>query len=71
MPPKSFRRANSTFVVPLASKETPPHRSRRHVHPPRKPTPPTELEKQRIRRVEKAERDERMDIGFCLSPVKA
>jgi hypothetical protein len=58
-PTKVFRRFSSSFFFPPIKKTV------KYVqHPPR------ELEKQRIKRSEKAERDEYMDIGLCLGSVK-
>lgn len=71
MPTPTFRRCNATFVIPPipAARPKQPKFIKRE---PRKwqTVSPEELEKQRLRRIEKAERDERMDIGFCLTPVK-
>lgn len=67
MPPRIFRRDAST-----AAREKPGHLRQppRHRHRPQVRVPPAELEKQRLRRVLKAERDERMDISMSLTPVK-
>lgn len=65
MPPRIFRRDAST-----AAREK-PGRLRQLPRPRRQPqVSPAELEKQRLRRILKAERDERMDISMSLTPVK-
>lgn len=67
MPPRIFRRDAST-----AAREKPGHLRQlpRHRHRPQVSVSPAELEKQRLRRILKAERDERMDISMSLTPVK-
>jgi hypothetical protein len=69
---KSFRRHNSTFVLPINPAINVPKKGKPHEKKERKrpQVPPKEAARQRLRRIEKAERDERMDIGTCLSPVK-
>lgn len=59
MPTITFRRYSSTFFFPPIKRGKKPVK---HA--------PKELEKQRMKRAEKAERDEYMDIGLCLSTVK-
>jgi hypothetical protein len=72
MSAKLFRRHNSTFVLPIIPAGNVPKKSKPQEKKERKrPTiPPKEAARQRLRRIEKAERDERMDIGMCLSQVK-
>ena len=68
MPPRIFRRDASTVAREKPAHLRQPPRSR--VRLPAPPVSPAELEKQRLRRILKAERDERMDISMSLTPVK-
>jgi len=65
MPPRIFRREASTVA------RAKPGRVRQPSRPQSRPqVPPAELERQRLRRIAKAERDERMDISMSLTPAK-
>jgi hypothetical protein len=66
MPARIFRRKVLTATREELGRLHQPSRPRRIVPP----VLPAELERQRLRRIEKAERDERMDISMSLTPVK-
>jgi hypothetical protein len=68
MPPRIFRRDASTAAREKPGHLRQPPRPRHRTPVP--PVSPAELGKQRLRRILKAERDERMDISMSLTPVK-
>ena len=68
MPPRIFRRDASTATRERPGRLRQPPRAR--ARPQVLSVPPAELERQRLRRILKAERDERMDITMSLTPVK-